>query len=340
MRNLLKLLSILLILVIIFTFKQFLISKDYNATFKNTVFTYNQITKQLINNYFSEDTSLKKEAENIIKEYVLKDLGYDNWLDYIKYINITIYPVDYSNNDNKDLIIALNISKDIGVIGFYTAIDDYYIYNNKIENLVEIKNVNTIVDKQNNRIFIITEEFLDERVGAYITDLFIRVHTNIDKKFKEVFRVSKEYETYFNESWLDPSIDSPKWYKLTENNLIDYLITEDNKFVFNVSKSLNKLEGKKASVEIPKDFTLIETKNYDIKYTWMDKYNYFILSEGIIKSTKEKVGIIEDSRLNVESLLNFSNEYFKIIDKNGKIRIIKPDNIKILNRYILKKSGE
>ncbi|MTI70511.1 MAG: hypothetical protein FH751_09705 [Firmicutes bacterium] len=340
MRNLLKLLSILLILVMIFSFKQFLISKDYNTTFKNTLFNYNQITKQLINNYFSEDPSLKKEAENIIKEYVLKDLGYENWLDYIKYINITIYPVDFSNNNNKDLIIALNISKDIGVIGFYTAIDDYYIYNNKIENLVEIKNVNTIVDKQNNRIFIITEEFLDERVGAYLTDIFIRVHTNIDKDFKEVFRVSKEYETYFNESWLDPSIESPKWYKLTENNLIDYLITEDNKFVFNVSKSLNKFESKKPSVEIPKDFTLIETKNYDIKYTWMDKYNYFILSEGIIKSTQEKVGIIEDSRLNVESLLNFSNEYFKIIDKNGKIRIIKPDNIKILNRYILKKSGE
>ncbi len=331
MKIFLKLIFLLLFSLIILSFNQEFINIKNIKTFKVINYSEKVISKKLISDYFSNDDEVKKEAKSEIKKIVLKDIGYDNWLSYLKYIKIIIYPIDILGDSNEDIIVALNISKDIGAISIYKSKDNYYVYSNKIEDLTYIRNISSIGDKSLDSIFILTDEILDEKVGAFFYDDFLRVFVNINSRYKEVFRQSKDYVSYFYEDWVSPSLENPKWYKLTEKNLIDYHIDDNNKVIFNVSKTLTKFEAYNSQSEmIPKNFKLIIKKNFDLTYYWNDEYNYFIQSKGKIKSTGEIVGIIENSKQNVDSLLCLTNDYFKIIDNNGKIKFIKEDNLVIL----------
>ncbi len=293
-------------------------------------FEQNIISSKLINDYFSNNQTIKSKAEKTIKTIVLQDLDYENWLDYLEYIDIIIYPVNIIGDSKKDLIIALNITKDIGVIGLYNNINNNYNYYNKLENLTHINSIDIASDKLG-RIFIIVNQLLDEKLGAFFTDNYIQIFTEDNKSYKEVFRQSIDYEAFVYEKWIDASIENPKWYKLTEQNIIDYSLDNNGKIVIDLSKILSKYQGYNSSDSIPENFELVEQKNIDLVYSWNNKYNYFIQNEGKIKNTGEIVGIIERSSQFVDSLLCKSDEYFKIIDNNDKIRFIKIDSLSLLN---------
>lgn len=314
-------------------------STYYNATLHDTAFNEmmpfsSTLTKKLVENFFSTDEDLKSEAEKTIKKIVLKDFEYHNWIDYIDYIKLAIYPMDITNDLKEELVIALNLSKDEGIIGVYKLHNDSYVFQNKIEDLTSIKNITSIKNPVDNRIFIITEEILDESFGAFFIDNYLRVFTKIDDAYKEVFRQSTDYETYYYEKWTDPSIKNPKWFKLTEKSIIDYLITENGKVIIITSKNIAKYKSNTSDSDvIPENFELVMEKDFDITSIWNENYMYFLQGIGKIKSSNEVVGIIENSYQAADSLLNASDKYYKVIDKNGKIYYIIENDLDIINDY-------
>ncbi len=311
-----------------------IIASNYNkpSVKINNFIMKEKLDKSLIDKYMSSSGHEKEELEDKIKQKTIKDMELDKWLEYIEYVKLIVYPVDIVDDSKKDLIIGLNLSKNLGAIGIYKLDGENYILEDKIENLTTIEKISVKIDETKSRKFLLVEEFLDERVGAYFTDKFLRVFTNIDDKFEEVFRQSIDYEAYVYEKWIDADKENPKWYKFNENNIIDYDFEIDNNASFSVYQKIKKLEGQDgSSSEIPTKFKQVEESEFKTKYYWSEEYKRFIMGKGEIISTGEKVAILEDTSRTVDYLLNLGDKYYKVINKNMTIKHIKHDKINIID---------
>ncbi len=324
----------MLFIVCLFSFKIYYSSITNNLVFNHINFLNKSLSKRLVDNFFSEDNDIKNLASKSIKEIVLRDLGFENWLDYIEFIDISLYPIDIVHDDTEDLIIAVNLSKDQGAIGVYRLYEDKYLLANKITNLCKIKNISAIRVESSDKAFIVVEEVLDEIIGAYFVDNYIRIFSETKGDFIEVFRQSTDYLAYYFEKWGNPNSVDPKWYKVTEISVVDNITLEKENIVINVSKSLAKYEALNSdSSSIPSDFRLIEENHFDVKLVWSETYNTFIMAEGKITSQDTHVGILEDTSQTVDYLLNLTGKYYKVIDKNERILYINSDDIIITRDF-------
>lgn len=309
-------------------------SKSHVFIFNRMTSINNILSKKLIDNFFSDDIHLKATSTEAIKKIVLQDIGYDNWLDYIEFIELYLYPVDIVYDNSEDLIIWINLSKDQGAVGVYRLHEDKYILHNKIENLAYIKNVSSIRINTLDKSFIIIEEVLDEIIGAFFIDNYIRIFSQSNNKFIEVFRQSTDYTAYFFERWNAPETAEPKWYKIAENAVVDNIIAEKNYIGISISKSIFKYEALNSSTpDFPQDFKLITQAHFDTKLIWNEQYESFIMAEGKILSENIDVGILEDTTQTVDYLLNLTGKYYKVIDKNKKIMYFDKENILLIKNF-------
>lgn len=335
MKNKLFFIVIFIILILTYIGRLYYISNTSNTVFNHIFPSMNNINSQLIKNYFSSNEEIKKDAENMIKEIVLKDINYENWIDYIEYIDIAIYPIDIIGDKKEDLIITLNVSKDIGVLAIYKPFNNNYIFTSKIENLTYINKVTTLRNIPLGKSFIIVEQTLDEKLGAFFFDNYVQIFVNNNNSFTEVFKQSLNYEGYYYEKWSDPSLEKPKWIKLIEQSLVDYITDENNNILINITKSIFKYEGYNYGRNtIPENFQLIKEENLKIKYFWSKKYSYFIQYEGRVNASNTPVGIIEYSGQFADSLLGLYKPYYKVIHKNGKIEYINSNELTIIENYV------
>ena len=323
---------IIITIVIMIIFSTFTI---YKYTSENSIsignFTKEGIlSKELVDSYLSANKEDQEKIENKIKDISIKEMKHDKWLEYIDYVKLIVYPIDIVGDSEKELIIGLNLSKNLGSLGVYKLEGNKYKLTDQIDNLTTIEKISVERSSTSDKRFLILEEYLDERVGAYFTDEFIRIFTKTDDKFEEVFRESTEYEAYFHEKWLDKEKDKPKWFKLSENNIIAYDSKVEKAPSIRVNKTLKKLEGKNGTnSKVPTEFKENQNENYEEKYIWNELYKKFILSEGEVISTGEKVALLEDMSKNVDYLLNLDDKYYKIVNKNRKIKFIRQDEIRI-----------
>lgn len=328
-----------LIVIIFFMFslyvlRLFFIAKENDLVFNQLKILNNNLSKKLVDNYFSAEDELRDSSITKIKQIVLKDMGYDNWLDFIQFVDIQLYLYDVVHDDKKELLISVNLSKDQGAISMYQLVGDRYILVHKIDELSHINSVSAIKTEPENRVFIILEETLDEMVGAYFVDNYTRIFTIINNDFVEVFRQSTDYSAFYFEKWSDIEVIDPKWYKITEISVVDNLTTVKNYITINVYKSLSKYEAHNPiDFADPSNNKLIEQNHHDIRYVWSKKFNYFIIAEGIIASKNESVGIIEDTTQTVDYLLNLTGEYYKVINKDGIINYIDKNDVVIIEDY-------
>lgn len=334
MKNVFFIIILITLISVIFIGHTFYDASRHQTSFSRSLELNSNFTKQLLKNFYSDDPKLKKKAEKSIKSFVLEDLNYTNWLDYSDYIEMEIYPIDITNNLSNELIIVLNLSKDEGVIGIYKNYEDKYIYKNSIENLTHINDVTSLKDPQTDRIFLIIDEIIDESFGAYFTDNFFRIFTILEGSYKEVYRQSEDYEAFYYEKWSDPSIENPKWYKLTEKSVIDSMITDTGKVILKNSKTIAKLQSPTTEDEsIPENFSLVSEKNFNITSLWNENFKHFIQGVGKLNSSNEVVGIIENSYQTADALLNSKDKYYKVITKGGKIKYVTQSDLNILKDY-------
>lgn len=295
-------------------------------------FVKEKISKSLLENYLSSKGDAKQELEEKIKMLAIKDMGLDKWKEYSEYVKIIVYPVDILGDSKEELVIGLNLSKNLGAIGVYKLEAENYVLDSQIENLTRIEKISVKRNSRNNKRFLFVEEFLDERVGAYFTDRYLSVFTKIQDEFTEVYRESIDYEAYYYEKWSDPDKEKARWFKVNESNIIDYDSKLDENLNLTVNKNIRKAEGKNGSGStLPTDFKEVEKKDYLIKYMWNEDYQRFIMGKGEMLSTGEKVGVLEDVSKTADYLLNLGDKCYKVINKNKKIKHIKHEELKISN---------
>jgi len=330
--------SLTLILVFFLSFllffKFYLTSITENFAFNQIISFNNILSKKLIDNFFSDNNNIKESATTTIKKIILNDLGYENWLKYIDFIDIYLYFQDIIYDSKEDLIISVNLSKDQGLICIYRLLEDKYVLSNTIKDLCYIKNVSSIRIEPSKKNFLVIEEILDEMIGSYFVDNFVRIFSETNGEFIEVFRQSLDYTAFYFEKWENPNVSNPKWYKITENSVVDNITLEKENIIINISKSLSKyVNSNPSTFTDSSNYKLISQHSYDIKLAWSELYNSFILAEGKILSRNIDVGIIEDTTQTVDYLLNLTGKYYKVIDKNNVILYIDKNDIIITKDF-------
>lgn len=317
---------ILLCIIIIFLIFLIIFFNHDNVDTIKSILNPLKLTEDILDDYFSDNIEKKSQSIKQIKEIVLYDLGFKDWTDYSNYMNILVFPKDINENKNIDVIIVLNLSKDSSVIAIYENNEKEYQLKNSIKDLSYVEYVSIIT--LNDDVFLMTEEIIDEKLGGYFYDKSIGIYYR-NNSFKKVFQESNVYESYFYEGWKEKDIKDPKWFKLTENNLID-IIPKNDILNIKVDKNLNVYTSDESNTSIPSNFKEIKQINYSINYYWNEKFNYFIQKEGKTIDSRELVGIVSISNQNVDSFLDNDELLYKIIDKNGNLRYESSNNIKIL----------
>ena len=289
-----------------------------------------ELNEELMDRYLKSKGEEKDQIENHIKTIVIKDMRLDEWSKYLDEIEMTIYNLDIVGNEQDEILISLNLAKSLGALCIYELKSSNYSLINKIEDLTFIEKVKVEKNKKSGKRFLVLDETLDERVGAYFIDRFTRGFVERNCVFEEVFRQSRDYESYYYERWIDPSKESSKWYRLNEKNTIEYNFKDSGEITIDVNRVLKKSEGLNGtSNTIPESFKEVENKDYNIKYSWNEEYNKFIIGKGKIIATGEEVFILEDTSKTVDYLLNLGEKYYKVINKNMKIKYVKENEINI-----------
>ena len=233
-----------------------------------------EINKELVYNYLYKGVTL--EEKNKLKKDILLNVlnatDHKKWITYADYIDLKIYRPKSDKNSKEYIIFALNLSKDTGLIAIYkTQPSGNYSYYQKITNLAPIKNVSFF----NN--FLIIQQHLDERLGAFFLDDYIQIFTNVNNSFKSVFKKSVNYEEIYKKSWIDKEAASNIWIRTTKTALIDYVNETPEKIIV----ITNETSFIGTSQDYPTNDKFNQTSNTITKeiYIWDDKKNEFVLNK-------------------------------------------------------------
>lgn len=323
--------KILLIIILcflsvsIFALNQFFIDSQSIATFKNLVVSELKIPLSVLNDYKSQEEELSQEASNAIKTTTLKNLGYEHWLDYLDYIELNVYQANVTEDAKEELIVAVNLSKDLAAMAVYSPINQEYVYKAAIKDLLPIKKLSFIKVPNEDFNFLVTEQLLDERFGAFFIDQFLEIYLFENDGFTSVFKKSKYLQEVYNLKWIDPSASNDQWVKIIENNAIDF---EENKGLnIEVSISREKLTAQNQFMPKESEYKTVEKIATTEIYYWSPKFSHFIIFEGIDKKSTAAVAVIEDTASWKEHLLGLRSNNYRIKTVSGEIIFQGKDSI-------------
>lgn len=326
MRKKILLIFILCFLSIsIFALNQFFIDSQSITTFKNLVVSELSIPFSILQDYKSQKQGLSQEASNAIKTTTLKNLGYEHWLDYLDYIELNVYQSNVTEDAKEELIVALNLSKDLAAMAVYSPINQEYVYKTAIKDLLPIKKLSFIKVPHKDINFLVTEQLLDERFGAFFIDQFLEIYLFENNNFISVFKKSQYLQEVYNLKWIDPSASNDQWVKIVENNIIDF--KENKGLNIEVSIFREKLTAQNRFMPKESEYKMAEEIATTETYYWSPKFSHFVIFEGIDKKSTAAVAVIEDTSSWKEYLLGLRSNNYRIKTVSGKILFQGKDSI-------------
>ncbi|TCO80075.1 hypothetical protein [Marinisporobacter balticus] len=329
LKNLFAFLLIILLLFTVLTLNVFFNNNQYISTFKTYVVPDLKISKDVLNNYYSSDNKLSRKSSEAIILTTLENLKYKQWLEYVDYIQLLVYQSNVLPFNEDELIVVLNLSKDISVIAIYTPINDAYVFTNKIENILPVQDISFLPVPELGYNLIISNQLLDEKLGAFFLEEFIQIFVYLDENFKSIWKKTKYKEEIYNAQWLSPNALANEWLQIIENNTIAF--DKSSNLNISVSISRKKFKALKEIFPMKEDFKLVEELVTQENYYWSPKYKRFIMKEGILKNTSTSIAIIDDTNHWLESFLGFSSNNYSIVTDYGKMMYIPKQSV-IINQ--------
>ncbi len=284
-----------------------------------------ELTYQLINDYKQGNENTRKAAETEIKKICLRNSGYENWIDYLDYININLYESNVTPTPSKELIISTNLSKDLAVVCIYEDTGEFYEYSKKIDNLLPIENIQFINIPNSNYNFLIIYQVNDERLGAYLYRKFLDIYMYTDENFIKIMNETIYSEEIYRNIWIDRNARD-NWIKKIVDNKIDFVMNQN--LVMNVSVVSQEYRAP-GQREIPpeSEFELTNEEKYKYTYFWNEEFRRFSLYQDTLFYKNKKVLIIKDFETTTSNEhINMKNK-FEIITSSGKKLFINKNDI-------------
>lgn len=319
--------KILLVLTIFFIISTILLNPGHfsdvytSAVDAFSTLNISSIPYALIDQYEGSNLIKKKEAETELKKICLDNLEYTNWQSYLDYIDLKIFKGNVLPNNSNNLIIALNLSKDLAVICIFSDNGQSYNFIQKIENLLPIETIKfvKIPDKEYN--FLIPYQIADERLGAYYYEKFLEIYMYKDGIFENKLKETIFYEEIYRSIWIDDTASEKEWNRNTIKNNIVFI--ENSSLHINVSGTKNKYIAYGNST-IPKnrDFKMKDSSSYSYKYFWNSEFEKFSRKDDVITFNNVPVFVVGDSETDNKNLCGFSKNKYKLTTTSDKILYI------------------
>jgi len=254
----------------------FFINEKYISVFQFHIAS-KKITQKILQDYYSSNSSLQKDAARFIIESTLENLNYHHWKEYIEYIDLSLYQAHVLPSSHGELIVVLNLSKDLAVMGIYTLQNDTYVFSHKIEELLPVQNLEFISVPHQDYQFIISEQRLDERLGALFEERHVEIFVYKNGKFQSIWKKIKYLNEIYNAQWMDPKESPEKWFQTIEENQIEFVKNETVKI--SVSIHQQKRKALKKSIPLPTDFEEVWDIRTEEIFYWNPDYQQFIIQK-------------------------------------------------------------
>jgi hypothetical protein len=314
-----------ILLMTTFLLQHFFVSPDNLVTFKSYVSPEQKISQSLIRNFNNNDENIKNEAEEKIIEITLKNLNQQQWLAYKDYIDLKLYKANVLPEYSMELVILLNLSKDQAALAIYRLIGDEYIYTSKIENIVPVEKIDFMPIPGLERDFIVSHHLIDERLGGFFIERFIKIYMYSDPQFKSIWQETKFSEEIYRLRLVNPSAPEDQWLKITANNLIR--LESNPKLHIVLETHQKKYAAFQDTLPSANSFKLEDRFDGIETFYWHPAYQQFVIGEGLIKTTGSTVAILSDTEYSKESFSGYSLKNYRIITHAGRIKYIPKDSI-------------
>lgn len=312
-----SILFFLLILLVFFYSYNFFETPQSVATFQAYSSPSLKIDRGLIELFNSEDMDAKKEAEEQIIETTLTAIQYEKWQEFRDYIELKIYNETVLPKDTEQLIVVLNLSKDLAVLTVFEAIGNDYVFHSKIENLLPISNVAFLSPASHPYKMMLLYQTLDEKFGSYFYEEFLQAYLYVSNDFRNIWHKTLHYEEVYKEVWIDPKADDTLWNRVVEETMIDFI--EEDPIKVNTFTTLEKYTTRSSEYPNIDKFTLIHTNNYKRSYYWSGEFNSFVLGEVTKDVFLSNTALLEDMESGRESLYGIVNSNYKVVTSKGEV---------------------
>ncbi|WP_432409248.1 hypothetical protein [Wukongibacter sp. M2B1] len=318
-----KLIIVLTVFLIVSTIS--LNQGHLTTVYTSAIDTFNAINSSipytLIEQLESSNIVKQREAEAELKKITLNILDYTNWESYIDYIDMKTYKGNVLPDNGDELIVTLNLSKDLAIVCIFSDNGQNYSFAQKIENLMPIETIQFVKIPDKKYDFLVIYQIADERLGAFYYEKFLEIYMFEETTFKDKLKETTFYEEIYKSSWIDESAPKDEWIKNSIKNNIAFI--ENSNLYINVSGTKNKYKAEGHST-MPKssDFKIAESSSYKYKYFWNKEFEKFSRKEETVTFNDSPVFIHNDSETDSKNLCGFSKNKYKLVTSSDKILYI------------------
>ncbi|SNT09203.1 hypothetical protein SAMN05446037_10398 [Anaerovirgula multivorans] len=313
----LNILVFVFILLLFFYTYNFFQTPQSVATFQSYSSPSLKIDNALIKLLNSEDIDTKKEAEKEIIQTTLTAINYEKWQEFEEYIEMKLYVETVLPKDTEQLIVVLNLSKDLAVVTIFEAVANDYIFHSKIENLLPIDKIEFLSPSSHSYKMMLLYQTLDEKFGSYFFEEFLQAYLYLSNDFRNIWHKTLYYEEVYKEVWIDPQADDTLWNRVVEETMIDFI--DEDPIKINTFTTLEKYITRSSEYPNTDKFALVHTNHYKRSYYWSSEFNLFILGEVTKDVFLSDTALLEDMESNREVLYGIVNSNYKVVTSKGEI---------------------
>lgn len=285
--------------------------------------TYSQLEESQVLNIKDE------ENQQAIAKGVLEDTGRTDLYDLNDLQQVDVYFGNITPDDEKDVIVTVSFGPLNTVVATYTKEGDTYTYVGDVGNFYEVKNVSFVPIESLGQDVIIITEFANQNIGAYETSEFLEGFLFEDNEFRRVLKTPTFIEASWNESLEDSENGDPNfWKKVSQTS--DDTWEKEPEIALDLVRYQNYYTSYDGDISnIPKDNTFEKVAQRVVKerFVWSDKWSYFILGEGVEKSTNSEIAILEDRDTYPYALAGYVENSYLIQREDGTTDILKAEEI-------------
>ncbi len=277
MKNIRFIISFCLALILFFLTFNFFESPKNIATFKRYSSPIYKINSSLLKSSDKNSESHDNDSKKQVIDSILNIIKYNKWKDYKDYIDMEMYYGCIIPDLSEQLILALNLSKDLGVIVIFEKINDDYIFHSKIENLSPIEKIKFIEHPAENKKLMVVYQISDEKLGAFSYRHHMQIFDCDEQNFNIVLEKTILGEEIYKENWVDMNASGLEWIMVIEESQINF--DHKNTSEIDTVTSVKKYRAQSEMTPSKDNFSLVEEKSYKNVYCWSEKYNTFISDE-------------------------------------------------------------
>lgn len=326
----------LLFCIVLFAFFSTLIffqSQESVTTFLQLTSPSHRISRQLLEAYEKGEAEVKSDAKAKLIQITLKNLQYDQWLEYQEYIDLNVFRGRVLPGSGSQLLIALNLSKDQAVIAVYDYLNDGYVYNTAIKDLAPIEDLQLLSYGDVGFDYIVIVQVMDERLGAFLYEKFMDIYLYSAEGIKRVWHKTLYLQETYKEIWINPNANDAIWNRVEEETLVDFV--KGNPLRINTITTQKKLVAQFKTMPEDTQFAVSKTTTSKNSYYWNDQYNTFIMAELSKAVFLTKAALLEDMTHSREALYGIENKSYRIITHKGEILYLPQSSFKGLIENLL-----